>query len=115
MKTKVWVSGLEYTLNIDAVACEAEGEYGSQTGFTQQLRLNPIAKADRQGRTLLHEVVHAVDEANKLELTEQQVKVVSGGVQDFLRRNPDLGHAVVRGKSVAGVVTRRTKSSKRKA
>lgn len=66
---------------------------------TQCKILYTADQADQQLQdTVLHELLHAIDYAMALELTERQVQAMSAGVLQVLQANPEFTRWLIRRK-----------------
>lgn len=66
---------------------ELEGALGETLTHRQLIRMQKGTPADTERETLLHEVIHAVDESLSLQLTEHQVHALACGLYAVLRDN----------------------------
>jgi hypothetical protein len=53
------------------------------------IRVDPDCAADQRRDTLLHEVVHAIDNELDTRMKERQVRLLATGLLHFLRANPE--------------------------
>jgi hypothetical protein len=56
----------------------------------QEIVVSQAQHPDQQLDTLLHEALHALDHTLKLELSEEQVHALAGGLLALMRDNPEL-------------------------
>lgn len=66
------------------------GCYGQCDTPTQRIIFDPDVHQEQQIDTVLHEVVHGIDEAMVTGLTEEQVRALSTALLAVLRDNPDF-------------------------
>lgn len=89
MPGTITVSGRLY--DVDVVGkIDEEGSLGRVLDTSLRIEVlgdqHPLTRKD----TVLHEVIHAIDHATQLDLTERQVYVLAGQLLDTLRRNPEF-------------------------
>lgn len=65
----------------------SEGDYGKCSPESCEIHLRQTQDIQQKKDTLLHECLHAVDEAMQLGLTEEQVYGLAGGVYALLHDN----------------------------
>lgn len=95
LPAQVYVGGLLYDVQ-EREDREFSDEYFGRISFPDQIIW--IAKGSTPGRkveTLLHEVIHAIDDAGKLDLDERQVSVLTRGLYAMFVENPDVLDAVL--------------------
>lgn len=56
-----------------------------------RIRVNPSQSDDQARDTLLHEVIHAIDNVDALCLSEDQVRRVATGLRAVFTANPEFG------------------------
>lgn len=66
------------------------GCYGQCDTPSQRIIFDPEVHLEQRIDTVLHEVVHGIDEAMVTGLTEEQVRAVSTALLAVLRDNPDF-------------------------
>ncbi len=85
--SEIIVGGRPYTVTVHPVV---QGSIGRVNNSTFQIDIDagqhPLCMRD----TLLHEVIHAVDDLVQTKLVEEQVYALSGALLDTLRRNPEF-------------------------
>lgn len=59
------------------------------------IRLRPKQSTDQARDTLLHEVIHAIDYTNSLEMNEHQVRTLATGLRAVFTTNPKFATWVV--------------------
>jgi hypothetical protein len=91
LPTSVRVAGLDFTVGIEDSEDFTDDLFGQVDYRRRRIRISDRADEVRQRETLLHEVIHAVDEAVDADLTEHQVTVIARGLFAVIRDNPDLG------------------------
>lgn len=68
------------------------GEIGDDLGQCRpdqlEIVLNPNQCPDQLQHTLLHELTHAIEQKQQLELTERQTDLIALGIIDLFRSNP---------------------------
>ena len=69
---------------------EKDEVYGDWDGPKLTIRVDSTGTTDQQLVTLLHEVIHVIDEFCHLRLTHQNVYLVSQLIFVFLKENPKL-------------------------
>lgn len=83
----VRVLGRDVVVDVVDELPRAFGEYDYETQIVRIVRgQHPAFEAD----TLLHELIHAIDDVMQLGLKERQVHCVASGVIALLKDNPDL-------------------------
>ncbi len=65
-------------------------EGGHQVGVSSKLKGAPW------GSTLLHELIHAVERTNALELPERTVNVLEAGLAQILQSNPKMTRDLIK-------------------
>lgn len=91
----VWILGAEYDVVIRDDDHFGEAYHGTYDSRHQQINLYANLPDTRMAETLLHEVVHALDDALDLGLEERQVQVLSRGLFTVLRDNRDFGEMLI--------------------
>lgn len=66
---------------------ELDGALGETYTHKQMIKMQKGTPPDTERETLLHEVIHAVDESLALQLTEHQVHALACGLYAVLRDN----------------------------
>lgn len=79
------ILGQRYTVLHEAPSDDGAGECHTDSNL---IRVHPAHGEPAQRDTLLHEIVHAIDEALQTSLRERQVRLLSTGLQCVLRSNP---------------------------
>ena len=64
--------------------------YGQIDYIEQTITLNKAAKDEQAEATLLHEVIHGIDELYNIGLKEKQVEKLAVGLYMLVRDNPDM-------------------------
>ena len=64
--------------------------YGIARYLEEEIVLNAGASLNQKKATLIHEIIHAIDEIYCVELSEGQVEKLGTGVFMLLRDNPDM-------------------------
>jgi hypothetical protein len=64
--------------------------YGRIRYDDQQILLNSNYSEAQKTTTLIHEAMHALDDAYDLELTERQVVCLGNGIASLIADNPEL-------------------------
>lgn len=80
------ILGKTYSVSLD----EDMSNYGECNYKKQTITYSPRQHDDQLKDTLLHEIIHAVDHAVHLELSEKQVHALAGGLYAVLKDNPEL-------------------------
>ncbi len=85
----VSVIGKTYAiLTVDSV--DSEDSCGEHELQRQEIKIKKDLHAEAARDTLLHELIHAVDEQLDLRLKHRQVHALAAGLLQVLRENPDL-------------------------
>ena len=85
--SRIKVVGKNYAIEIlDRVDEDDSLGYSDETN--QKVLLKRAQHFEALKDTLLHEVVHAIDHAIGLDLREEQVRGLAGGILQVLRDNP---------------------------
>lgn len=81
-----------YTYRVVHIVGLSDGrELAGQVDYTtQEIRLRPGLTPAHQRETLLHEVLHAIDDFMGIDLTEKQVGRLANGLAMVLADNPAL-------------------------
>jgi hypothetical protein len=69
---------------------EIDGCLGMCYASSNDILIAPYQKYDAVMQTLLHEILHAIEEKMHLEMTERQIDCLSVGLIDLFRNNPEL-------------------------
>ena len=64
--------------------------YGEIDYIEQKISLNRAAKDEQAEATLLHEVIHGIDELYNIGLKEKQVEKLGNALYMLIRDNPDM-------------------------
>lgn len=64
--------------------------YGQILYDEEKIKLKSDLTQNMLKCTLLHEVVHGIDEQNAINLTEEQVEKLGVGLYQFIRDNPEI-------------------------
>jgi Zn-dependent peptidase ImmA (M78 family) len=91
LPTNVRVAGFDFAVSIEAAEDFTDQLFGQVDYRKRSIRISNRADEIRQRETLLHEILHAVDEAVDGDLNEHQISVISRGLFAVLRDNPELG------------------------
>jgi hypothetical protein len=97
MPVKIDVMGKLYTI-INELPPPPEDEDGAdddrdsgECDFSGcEIRVDPTEAEPMQRDTLLHEVIHAVEDAMGLKVTEHRVALLATGLLQVLRHNPNF-------------------------
>ncbi len=76
----------------------AEDAIGMCETFRQRITMSKGLPVETEQDTLLHEVIHAVDETMGTSLTEQQVLALASGLIAVLRDNKEFTEYLLNGK-----------------
>lgn len=85
----VRVLGKDYQIEWGATDL-GEGVMGDHSQSELKIRVRGGMPHDEERETLLHELIHAVDEQLGIRMTEKRVRMLSVGVYALLRDNPKL-------------------------
>lgn len=85
----VRVVGKTYTVNF-VEKIDEKDSCGEQERDAQQIKIKINQHHESARETLLHEVIHAVEEQLSLGLKEKQVHCLAIGMFQVLNENPDL-------------------------
>jgi Zn-dependent peptidase ImmA (M78 family) len=95
---KVRVLFKEYTIEEQINLHDEEGELYGQIDFLQEkILLNAEASEEAKKATLIHEIVHALDEMYKIGLEEEQVEKLGNALYMLYRDNKELFSTCERG------------------
>ena len=95
---KVRVLFKEYTIEEQINLHDEEGELYGQIDFLQEkILLNAEASEEAKKATLIHEIVHALDEMYKIGLEEEQVEKLGNALYMLSRDNKELFSTCERG------------------
>ena len=84
----VRVLGKSFTITAVPGLRDREGAYGTCDGAAQDIKYDPEPHREQVADTLLHEVVHAVDEAMGTSMSERQVRGIATGLLGVFKDNP---------------------------
>lgn len=88
---KVRILYKEYDIEPQKNLHDAEGDlYGQIQYLPQKIYLNPDAPEEQQKATLVHELVHGLDEMYGIGLKEKQVERLGNALYMLIRDNPGL-------------------------
>lgn len=88
---KIKVLYKEYTVEETANLHDSGGDlYGQIHYLPEKILLNTDAKEEQKKSTLLHELVHAMDEIYSMGLKEEQVEKLGSALYMLQKDNPDL-------------------------
>lgn len=88
---KVKILYKEYSVEEQENLHDAEGElYGQVQYLPQKILLNADSSDEQKQATLVHEVVHAMDEMYAIGLKEKQVEKLGNAFYMLLRDNPEI-------------------------
>jgi len=79
---------------LDRIYDEEGEQSGTSSARHQIIKVSTSHHLDDQRDTLLHEVLHAIDEQLKLDLSETQVALLSTGLFQVFRAAPDFAEFV---------------------
>lgn len=89
---KVRITGADWTIEASPEELDAHGKDGMTWHRKQLIKVNAIAPRSKQKASLLHELVHALEEglspAN--ELSEQQITTIGAGFAQVFADNPAI-------------------------
>ena len=88
--SRVVILGERYKINVKNIP---EG-FGRVIYKDCVLDIHPEQSTDSARDTLLHEIVHALDHAESLRLTEEQVRRVAPGLRAVFAANPKVARFV---------------------
>lgn len=83
--------------NYQVVSKKLRGAYGMHYFGKCLIQIAPDLAHDREREVLVHELVHAVDEAMQSKLSEEQVEKLGVGLYALLSDNPELVKYLVEG------------------
>lgn len=81
------ILGQRFSVLHESPSDDGAGECHTDTNL---IRINPTHGEPAQRDTLLHEVVHAIDEAMQTSMGERRVRLLATGLLCVLRANPAL-------------------------
>lgn len=84
---QVRVIGRDVAIEYVSELPKAVGEYDYST---QTVRISENQPAVFEADTVLHELLHAIDDAMQLGMSERQVHCTATGIVALFRDNPDL-------------------------
>lgn len=87
---KIKINGQEIKITESDPAGWSENGMGRWLGKKGEILINDQMPQDIKDSTLLHEIIHALADMSSLEMSEIQVAVLSNGLFETLRSNPDL-------------------------
>jgi hypothetical protein len=80
--------------NYDVIEVECVNKYEPRKGeidyFSRQIRIDRDMTVEDKTETLLHEIIHGLDEFMGIGLKEEQVRKLGAGLAMVLGDNPDL-------------------------
>jgi len=91
--SQVRVLGAQY----DIIEKKMKGAYGMHYFGKCMIQIAPGLAFDREREVLVHELVHAIDEAMQSKLSEDQVEKLGVGIYALLADNPELVKYLVDG------------------
>lgn len=87
---RVKVLGKRFTVQFLTAAPLDDGLNGECDSDKQQILIRDAQPLESEQDTLLHEVLHAIDEAMGLKMKEAQVKGAATGLLAVMKDNPSL-------------------------
>lgn len=88
---KVKVLYKDYAVREESNLHDNKGElYGIARYLEEEIVLNAEASFAQKKATLVHEIVHAMDEMYCIELSESQVEKLGTGIYMLVRDNPEM-------------------------
>lgn len=95
---KVRILYKEYIIEEQINLHDSDGElYGQIDFLPERILLNAEASEEQKKATLIHEIVHALDEMYKIELEEEQVEKLGNALYMLHKDNQDLFDVCERG------------------
>lgn len=88
--SRVRILGKPYTIQYVAAAPLDEGLMGECDSDKQQVLIRESQPLESEQDTVLHEILHAIDEAMGLKMKESQVKGTATGLLAVMKDNPSL-------------------------
>ena len=88
--TKLKILGKPYTVRYVTGEPLAEDEMGECDDVNQSLYIRDGQVLENEQDTVLHEAIHAVDEAMQIGLKEEQVRRLATGLLAVVKDNPRL-------------------------
>ena len=90
--SKVKIGYKDYTVNkIDnTVVADNQVCYGNIDFDEGIITISTLYHEDQQKCTFIHECLHGIDEIVEAKLTEDQVRLISKGLYDFIKINPEV-------------------------
>lgn len=90
--SKVKIGYREYTVNKvnDNVVYDNSVCYGNIEYDRGVINISTLHHEEQQKCTFIHECLHGIDEIVEAKLTEDQVRLISKGLYDFIKTNPDV-------------------------
>lgn len=73
-----------------AVTGELPEDLGQCRPDQLEIVINPNQVPESMMHTLAHEIVHAIEQRQQLEMTERQVDLMALGLIDLIRSNPGI-------------------------
>lgn len=74
----------------------ADGSYGSCEDGKQRICIAADLPPELEQDTVLHELLHAIDYAMQLKLSERQISALASGLMALISDNPDLAQYLLR-------------------
>lgn len=90
--SKVKIGYKDYTVNKidDTVVTDDIICYGNIDFNKSIINISTLHHEEQQKCTFIHECLHGIDEIVEAKLTEDQVRLISKGLYDFIKTNPDV-------------------------
>lgn len=90
--SKVKIGYREYAVNKvnDNVVYDNSVCYGNIEYDRGVINISTLHHEEQQKCTFIHECLHGIDEIVEAKLTEDQVRLISKGLYDFIKTNPDV-------------------------
>ena len=89
LPTELDILGMQIKVVNEAIL-DKEEVYGDWDGPNLTIRVDATGTPDQQLVTLLHEVMHVIDEFTHMRLSHQNVYLISQLIFVFLKENPKL-------------------------
>lgn len=88
---KVKILHLDYDVSLADNIHDRGGDLLGQVDFLcQKIRLNAGASEEQKRETLLHEIIHAMDEKFRIGLKERQVEQLGVAIYNLVKDNPEM-------------------------
>lgn len=86
LPTQLVLFGQEWTIVLAQTLAAVKNEYGYTDFWAKEISINAGLSPEQQWATLIHEVLHVIDDALSLNFSEETVRRLDAGLWEFLHQ-----------------------------